>query len=1022
MKKKVSIFLIFIFVISHFGVRNLNNVKASNIEDTILRANTDIRLMYGLSYDYYVKGEGANAGYIVNNNGERLNTNLLMGDWERDGFAYRPSNSEYFKELSRDNIEFNNEDRYFRVFVFGGKPSDAHYLGSDMEGNLFSNVYHPVDTWNSSKAVEKYSWVNRPWEADSQLNPQKKICAQGSFDLVNMQIRINNHTDEVRRQELEGYYEDLKKLVQDYFPLSFEGMNAKFDGSYKTTNWLEYIHIMQPPTYYTWGMGRMWNSGGQYYKTILIPPFKFLDQPDYSATVLRTGTEAGADENGEYEAVVEFRVNNCPQSGEVCPPISLELEGGRITGGAVPDSCILTPGIVDGWIQYNDGAFTISDKTSVMDGIDWMNSLLTTEGGRGKEYRAGEHVPFIKELDGGVSTYCRIGSDKKTVKNYIMFKWKPDENAEQVKMKAYINMGPDNLPEGASSGNNYDEAVMSISKRLSASGEYLLDYDVISGDFVYGVNNGQTLNASVELPQNSSGWYDWSAGWEEGSLTRGQLDKLLADPASIAGDMDYGSEYDPISTSETSVSKLPSISWTTKKSYFGFEPSTGRFKSNGSFSYGSGYAANGANPSAQLKLDSFGEIFRTARYSAYRSYHSHSSGCYNSEGVRVCGRSSGPYNPVSGTVTQTGRFPYCSDTVEIQSMTYNGKSMPLINLKKDERTEGTGTGGGAKRKIVWEGDRWGIPVVRYMRSIDSQGNTSSLSRVLGNHGEERIFQHLDSAEVSYSVDTSFAGHFQADRENAYNNEGNYKGLSFKYAPFATDRQLQSYAYPIKSGYFYVPYAVYRVNIKTEIYKRHGEQTEHNNIVNSIKDSFGLDIGLPTMKSNGDAVIDIDGRAYGSYPVHIGQQYGKSEHRLEYGRGPENDADMYLTGGEEQLLGNTDPLFRRILEGWTYSGTQDSWGGAYSTDSYKYREYINEADIYKIEEQTTLTFTVNPEKLRFYIIPQTADGGYSISVSFGEFTNTRTRGPGGSAAQPVKLNGAGQMDAVTFTVVGSMYDD
>ncbi|RCX18261.1 hypothetical protein DFR58_10519 [Anaerobacterium chartisolvens] len=1022
MKNKISILLIFVLIILQLKFLNLSVFAAFSIEDAILRANSDIRLMYGMSYDYYVKGEGANAGHIVNNNGERLNTNLLIGNWDRDGFAYRPSNSEYFKELSQYNIEFNNEDRYFNVFVFGSKPSDAHYLGQDMEGNLFSNVYHPVDIWNNNKAVEEYSWVYQPWLVYTSSNSQQAICTQSDFDLLRIQNIINRQTDAARKQELEEYYEDLGKLVQDYFPLSFEGMNAKFDGSYKTTNWLEYIHIMQPPTYYTWGMGRMWNSGGQYYKTILIPPFKFLDQPDYSATILRTGTEDGADENGEYEAVVEFRVNNCPQSGEVRPPVTIELEGGHITQGAVPGYCILTPEIVEGWVQHRNGTFTVSDKTPVMDGIDWMNRLLTTEGGRGKEYRAGEHVPFVKELDGGVSAYCRIGSDKKTVKSYIRFKWKPNESAEQVKMKVSINMGPNNLTEGASSGNNYDEAVMGISKRLSASGEYVLDYDVVSRDFIYGVNNGQPLNARLELPHNSSGWYDWSASWAEGSQTSGQLDKLLSDPSSIAGSMDYGVEYDPISTSETSVSKLPSISWTTKKSHFGFEPSTGRFKSNGSFSYGSGYAANGNNPLARFKLDSFGEIFRTARYSAYRSYHSHSSSCYNSEGVRVCGRSSGPYNHVSGTVTQTARFPYCSDTVEIQSMTYNGKGMPLINLKKDERTEGTGAGAGAKRKIVWEGDRWGIPVVRYMRSIDRQGNTSSLSVVPGNHGGQRIFQHLDSAEVSYSVDTSFAGHFQADRDNAYNNEGNYKGYGFKYAPFATDRQLQRYAYPIKSGYFYVPYAVYRVSIKTEIYKREGQQTEHNSIVNSVKSSFVLDIGLPTMKRNGDAVIDTDGRKYGSYPVQIGQQYSKSERKLEYGRGPENNAGMYLTGSEEQLLGNTDPLFKRILEGWTYSGTQGSWGGTDSAASYKYREYVSEADIYKIEEQTTLTFTVNPEKLKFYIIPKTADGVYGISVSFGEFTNTRTRGPDGSAAQPVKLNGAGQTDVVAFTVVGSMYDD
>ena len=108
--------------------------------------------------------------------------------------------------------------------------------------------------------------------------------------------------------------------------------------------------------------------------------------------------------------------------------------------------------------------------------------------------------------------------------------------------------------------------------------------------------------------------------------------------------------------------------------------------------------------------------------------------------------------------------------------------------------------------------------------------------------------------------------------------------------------------------------------------------------------------LPTVNLKGEKVT--------TYPVAVTTNYKKvSDEVLNYKTGPK-DINEYLNGDENTLLGNTDNLFKKILEGWSFSGTQNSW-----TDK-KYREYIKTADIHKIVEETTITFTVNPKLEKF----------------------------------------------------------
>ncbi|WP_137698096.1 hypothetical protein [Ruminiclostridium herbifermentans] len=221
--------------------------------------------------------------------------------------------------------------------------------------------------------------------------------------------------------------------------------------------------------------------------------------------------------------------------------------------------------------------------------------------------------------------------------------------------------------------------------------------------------------------------------------------------------------------------------------------------------------------------------------------------------------------------------------------------------------------------------------------------------------------------------------------------------------------MQKYNYPIKSGYFYIPYSVYEAKVRTVKYingEYTGKTSEHSRIVENVKNAFDVQLGIPTVDSSRKTVTKL--------PISKTEDYKLiSNDELKYDIGPGN-INNYKYASESTLLKNTDKLFRTILEGWSYSGTEDSWGGIDDIDAFKYREYVKEANIHKVVEETTITFIVNPNQIRYYINVQAKNKDYKINVSLGEFTNGRPN--------PLTAKGPSSWDSITFTVKGSVYDD
>jgi len=143
-----------------------------------------------------------------------------------------------------------------------GSNGEPRCLGEDVNGVPFSNIKFPIEVWGREH-IEDYNWIKEPWNSDEV---QRQY---GYLDKENLFL----YKPKFNQSIIKGL------LLEEYQGKSIAGSGVE------NINWHEYVYVYQPPTTYTWGMGRMWNqSGGRiYYKTVCMPPLG-LEFPDFYPT------------------------------------------------------------------------------------------------------------------------------------------------------------------------------------------------------------------------------------------------------------------------------------------------------------------------------------------------------------------------------------------------------------------------------------------------------------------------------------------------------------------------------------------------------------------------------------------------------------------------------------------------------------------------------------------------------------------------------------------------------------------
>jgi hypothetical protein len=181
------------------------------------------------------------------------------------------------------NAGITLRNKQTHALVFGNPHGDIkngyhRYLGYAKTDEDFSNIQFPIEVWGRSH-IEDYDWIEHPW------TDPRVWAAWGRFYSTPFDDDVTgNHPLPLETRE-----QFNKSIIIGLLYEYYQGKQIAGDGVWDV-DWIRFVHVYQPPTAYSWGMGRAWNlgsDGGIYYKTFSIAPLNwnyFAVKPD-SATI-----------------------------------------------------------------------------------------------------------------------------------------------------------------------------------------------------------------------------------------------------------------------------------------------------------------------------------------------------------------------------------------------------------------------------------------------------------------------------------------------------------------------------------------------------------------------------------------------------------------------------------------------------------------------------------------------------------------------------------------------------------------
>jgi len=202
---------------------------------------------------------------------------------------------EYFEQ---DKVHKDVWKEYLSL-VYGSphgdkKGEEYRYLGYTPENEPFTNIAFPHDAW-AGGYLDDRDWIETPWNEGYAIN--------------NL---FNNNPD---------------------YEISIELGLAMFYGSafkWEKEDWYKYVQVMQPPTDYTFGMGRMWHRTvtGIWYVTIPMVPLLYEEEqlPPEAPTPIQF-TVNHYEEGTENEVYRSEYVTNSETPQQVYAKSGIGLDG-----------------------------------------------------------------------------------------------------------------------------------------------------------------------------------------------------------------------------------------------------------------------------------------------------------------------------------------------------------------------------------------------------------------------------------------------------------------------------------------------------------------------------------------------------------------------------------------------------------------------------------------------------------------------------------------------------------------------
>jgi len=168
----------------------------------------------------------------------------------------------------------DNGKTYSYGYLAYGSPHDQNsdgsyrYIGFDYPGEDVPNLAFPPDRSPNGEDFGNEDWVYQPWSPTSPVPDVQSTKYDGDSQYIPEVLHGIGWLNTTTGLGGEGNGTGFNLSAADGSPIwnTYDGIPGG--------NIINYIHILMPPTTYTWGIGRMWHwlDGSLWYVTIPLAP------------------------------------------------------------------------------------------------------------------------------------------------------------------------------------------------------------------------------------------------------------------------------------------------------------------------------------------------------------------------------------------------------------------------------------------------------------------------------------------------------------------------------------------------------------------------------------------------------------------------------------------------------------------------------------------------------------------------------------------------------------------------------
>lgn len=207
----------------------------------------------------------------------------------------------YYSKNNEDGFKLNGSDYLeYEVLVYGDRfgtfdRGEQRYLGYTLQGEAYTNTFFRPDFLDFVQ-IDNANWVYHPVKNDSV----NEFVLNKMREPKGLEPKKFNYQQRFRNNILWGF-QILNFINPEYYKINLEASQDR--------DWENYIHILQPPSKYCWGTGRMFRQLRDGSIRYMDVPLVSFDDLEFDLAVNIKEECFKGSTGGKFESTATFELN-----------------------------------------------------------------------------------------------------------------------------------------------------------------------------------------------------------------------------------------------------------------------------------------------------------------------------------------------------------------------------------------------------------------------------------------------------------------------------------------------------------------------------------------------------------------------------------------------------------------------------------------------------------------------------------------------------------------------------------------